>query len=317
MSGYYKIKYTKYFHSLSNKHSEISYFKNGFRYGYSRLLRFNKLEEEGTYVNGLKHGIWKSYFFFNGELRLTSEYKMGKKNGVEFGKNFNGKFICNYINDTIDGSLLTYDNFSGYLKSKEYYNRGEKLYKHTYDDFLNIKEEHHYSNIKDTIIIEENIKKIGKGNRIDSTFYNKKEITVFNEKIPFKLKQYTKGKKIFERETLIKKDTTRIGENNYILIINDYFDAERKTIMHIYYNSLLLNLHTLQSIRKSVIETRADICLLYNTLIFEGFEKFSVYYQNEESNYFYELNYDKKRDLINSDCYIGHAYKIDSFQQSY
>jgi len=291
--------------------SEITYFKNGFRYGHSKILRFNKLEEEGVYVNGLKHGTWKEYYYKHGTLQLTTEYKYGLKNGKEFGKLFSlGYFTCNYVDGVIDGPLLKYD-FRGYLESKEYYEKGKKQYKHTYDDFLNITEEVNFSkNEGVTILLEK--RKIKDDTYIDSLYYNDEAILSkklsYVQEIPFKIKHYKNNKLYLQKEVHIEKDITRTGEKNYkfTFYYDDYVNDKQRTVSIYYDNSLNYNLNY------NFCSTDTDMLFFWVT-----FKELYLYITYEKGGNTYEVHYTREYNETSVKCNQDIVEEGDTFKQTY
>ncbi len=304
LNGHYKIKYTDY---LNKWKTEISYFKNGYRYGISKILRFNKLEKKGTYAQGLKHGEWRSYHHFNGKLYLTTHYKNGKKHGKEINElHALEKTICNYVNDSIDGPLITYDTFNGILKSKAFYKQGKKMYKHVYDDFLNIIEELQFSNKSPNISIERKKREHNNDIFIDSLFYRNNH--------PFKKTFYKNNKLIFTKEVFIKKDTTRTGKNSYVFIAN-FFDNNKNTLsVSMYYSNILLDPSSIYEIKNHTLNYASSSCDIYNSLLFfSALSYFNLYI--ERNNLKYQATYDADKNL--NHCTLDPIYEPIRFRQSF
>jgi antitoxin component YwqK of YwqJK toxin-antitoxin module len=86
---------------------------NGFYYlndkpfsGYRKELCENKkLYSLGSYLNGMQHGITRT-FFENGKLKDSRAYKLSKSFGKHYGywENGNPKFEFYYLNDKREGS---------------------------------------------------------------------------------------------------------------------------------------------------------------------------------------------------------------------
>jgi len=294
LSGFYKIKYSDF----RNRHkSEISHFKDGFRIGNSKKLRFNKLEEQGTYTNGLKHGTWKEYFYKYGTLELTTEYKNGLKNGKEFGKQIlSGYFICKYVNDTIDGALLKY-GYNGYLESKEYFEKGEKIYELKYDEFLNVIEENNFHKKNNEVIVRQKKKEWKNETYIDSFYYKNDNVLAkgwyTKKRIPFKIKRYKNDTIYLKKEIVIQKDTTHKNKNNYTLTVYyDDFNRKRNTSIRIYYNNYL---HRLKSIKEVLILNHGpdyNPCALHQSFDFLGnADNVHLYATYRKKGAIYEVEY--------------------------
>lgn len=301
LNGYYKIKYTDF---LNDWKTEITHFKDGFRFGNSKILRFNKLEEEGTYTNGVKHGTWKKYFYNNGTLMVTTEYKNGLKNGKEFGKRISlGYFICNYVDGLIDGPLLKY-NFRGYLESKEYYEKGEKIYKHTYDDLLNIIEEINFSK-KSGNIVSQKRRKINNDIYIDSLYYNddtklaKESFSL--SRTPFKVKKYKNNKLLSKKEITKQQDTTRLsGKNILTFHYDDYIHNKHKTVS-IYCDDYYL----ISEIKKMFLNysnLTYNFCSSDLPIPFLSFKELYLYVTNKKGGDIYEINYSRKEENLPEKC---------------
>ena len=311
LNGYYKIKYTDF---LNDWKTDISYYKNGLKYGVSKILRFNKLEEKGTYVEGVKHGTWEKYYYFSGNLELTSEYKNGLKEGKEFGDTFeHGKFICNYKKNLKEGPLFSYNGYNGYLDYKEYYEKGEKIYKHSYDDFLNIIETQKFSDDINHVSITAIKRKNGNHILLDSIFY-KSDNTIYNDKkIVFKIIKYRDNKLVVKRDVVIKKDSIRKGEYDRILIANSYDDKGKKTSALIFFNELLMDPFNLAYFKKSIIKQSLSPCKLFNLFVFSDFSKVIIYFKFDSDNTISFVSYNAN----NTSCNINIKGKHAPFLQSY
>ncbi|MDC1162062.1 hypothetical protein OAT18_01330 [Tenacibaculum sp.] len=267
LNGFYKIKYNSRGHK---NRAEISYLKNGFRYGNSKILRGNKLSEEGTYFNGLKYGTWKNY-----NLNITSTYKNGLKNGKEFGnKILKGKFVCNYVNDSLDGPMIIYDSYYGYLESKTQYKKGEKISYIRYDHFLNITEEHYFVNTHKKITIQTKVKKIKGSLYLDSIFYN--------NKVPYKSKTYKNNTFLFQKEILIKKDNSREDRNDYVFVANFYNRNWELNSVYMYYDETLVNDSTIAKYCDIIINKApfGSCDFINHLLVFTNLKQINLYEDN-------------------------------------
>ncbi len=317
LNGYYKIKYTDF---LNDWKTEITYFKNGFRFGNSKILRFNKLEEEGIYVDGVKHGIWKQYSYKYGTLETTTEYKNGLKNGKEFGKRISsGYFICNYVDDVIDGPLLKYD-FRGYLESKEYYEKGEKIYKHKYDDLLNIIEETYFTKNKGISISEEK-RQINNDIYIDSLYYNRDtelaKSSYSIKKTPFKIKSYKNSTLLVQKEISIHKDTTRVGKKNKVLTFNyDNYIHNKHTSISVYYDEY----YSISEIKKALLTNYAlnyNFCSSDLFFFWATFKNLYLYVNYRKNGNTHEIHYAERDKKTPVACNKKIMKEGDNFKQTY
>lgn len=307
LEGFYEVK--------RNKAKEVSYFKKGYRFGVSKNLKFNKLEEEGSYVKGLKHGIWNRYHHFNGNLFSTVNYKNGLKHGKEinYEYTYHGRHvrdICNYVNDTLDGAFITY-NYWGVLESKTVYKKGEKQYKHIYDEFLNIEKKEHYTNKKDSIVVKQKIEKIKDDVYIDSVFY---KINKYNKKHAYLNKTYKNNTMIFKAEILVEQDTTRTEQSDKVFYINAYNGEGDKSSIFIFYDSNKVNLNDIVS---SVIDSKYrnpfKPCDVFYELVFAGVDYFTIYHK-DFSNSILSYTYEEKKEEI-TDCYPSYFDTKDGYKQ--
>ncbi len=301
LNGYYKIKYVGF---LGRNEVEVSRFKNGYRYGSSKVMRSNTVLREGDYVNGRKHGTWKNY-----ETDITSEYKNGLKHGKEFGKRMmGGKFICTYENDSLHGTKIKYGYF-GDIESKESYHKGKKLYEHKFDDFLNIIEKRTFTYVNDTLTIEERMTEKKDIRSIDSIYFHKER--------PVRSRFYKNNKLLHEREICITKDTTRSGKYDKIFTLNFYDKERTKQSISFYYNEQLVSFSSIKDISKYIISDHlvSDIDSFFQSMLFSyPFEKIHIYiYQNNVFSQ-YRCFFDNQN--ISSDC--SNKYQTPTyFKQSY
>lgn len=287
LNGHYKIK-----NANNSRIIEISHFENGFRQGVSKELFKKKVETKGTYIDGLKHGVWKNF-----SLGITSEYKYGKKNGVEFGKTlYHENYVCTYVNDNIDGFLLKY-NSNNVLNSKEFYKRGKIEYIHKYDDSLNIIETSNFF-YNDPINLE--CKKLtNKGiSKTDSIFYEKEPLFK-NIGTPFKIIKYENQKKILEFEILELKDSLCKQKEDVKFCINYSDKIGEKTKMFFIYNNLL-NSYTIPLIKRSIFTSHSLTQFkpedLYFLLFINGFNKINIYVDFSHTDTLYKVKYYEKND---------------------
>lgn len=79
----------------------------------------------GDFEKGKKVREWK-YYFTNGQLKFSENYKLGKMEGLKTTYDRNGElnFICNYVNDTINGLYEVYENNK--LERKYFYSNGQQ-----------------------------------------------------------------------------------------------------------------------------------------------------------------------------------------------
>jgi antitoxin component YwqK of YwqJK toxin-antitoxin module len=85
--------------------------------GYRKELYENKkIHKIGSYLNGMQHGITRSYFD-NGQFKDSRSYKLNKSFGKHYGywENGNQKFEFYYLNDKREGS-----NKQWYISGKPY-----------------------------------------------------------------------------------------------------------------------------------------------------------------------------------------------------
>lgn len=116
---------------------------------YIVILNFKGvMTEQGTKVNGRKHGVWREYANGNGILSKVTEYNMGRKNGACITLSVIGQVTVDetYVNDTLQGKRTVYQS-NGRIKNSENYLNGlltgeRKSY---YDD-TKIQEEALYKN---------------------------------------------------------------------------------------------------------------------------------------------------------------------------
>jgi len=325
LTGHYRIKYTKYANFSNRLKKEISYFKDGFRIGNSKIFKFNKLVEEGTYANGLKHGAWRKYYHFNNKLYLTTHYVNGIKNGKEFGNYISEKyFICNYVDGVIDGPLLIY-GYDNYLKSKEVYKKGELLYKYTYDDLLNITKEINFSKKNSDIIAERKVTKFKNDTYIDSFFYkNDLELAQRNYRIrrtPFKIKHFKNDTISYQKKVTIQKDTTRDGKNNYVLTFNyhDYISNQDIDIS-IYYNNYLVRNYQIDMFQNDLLNStlpRYNPCYSYGVLTFNSFSNLYLYITRNKGKLVDEIEQTQKSKKKPNTCTERTMKDGDEFKQTF
>lgn len=114
-------------------------FKDGFYNGKYEEYEYNKLISEGSYKEGRKHGVFKT---FDSEQRIKEEksYKEGKLDGIHKTFYTTGKIEreVSYRNGKQDGKELAYDS-DGTLRREHAYKDGKQVgkqftfYKGTYE----------------------------------------------------------------------------------------------------------------------------------------------------------------------------------------
>ncbi|MBK8809061.1 MAG: hypothetical protein IPO21_21495 [Bacteroidales bacterium] len=87
-------------------------------------VRYNldgEKEHEGTFENGKKHGLWKSWYT-NGEKKSEYNFSAGMKNGefTEWYDNGNIMFQGSYANDMPSGRWIFW-NIEGKLEREKQY----------------------------------------------------------------------------------------------------------------------------------------------------------------------------------------------------
>ena len=80
---------------------------------YSQYLSSGVKVQEGTYLKGAKHGVWKS-FHPNGTLASTIKYRNGKAYGYSYAYDEEGQEI--YRTYWLDGDKLTKEDLAKYLE---------------------------------------------------------------------------------------------------------------------------------------------------------------------------------------------------------
>lgn len=290
LHGYYKINYTSY---MTNWKKELSHFKDGYRQGESKILRFNKLEEEGVFVKGLRYGKWNKYHYFNGALARTTTYINGLKNGKEMGYDTFNRYVCNYVNDTLEGAYIKYDRYPQLLGSKEFYKKGKKLYKYIYDDFLNIIKEEFYTKLNDSITIKIKTRKVKDNYYVDSLYYKQ---NAFGKEEPYLLKAYKNNTINTKHEINISKDKKRTGSGDFIFTIKSTDKTGNQIAIFFHYYEFFSISSSISNFRKWLLEGTFNPfkpCDLFNLMVFEGFENITIYYRRNRGG-LYEISYEEK-----------------------
>lgn len=101
--------------------TRLSTMKNG------KYKEFNKhavLISEGSYLNNLKHGVWREYYDQTGSLMIEENYRHGIQHGRFSCFHPNGKLLSegNYIDGKREGEFLVYDDEGNRIRVLQFAN---------------------------------------------------------------------------------------------------------------------------------------------------------------------------------------------------
>jgi len=101
-----------------------------------KMGKQDKIEEEGTYLNGKREGAWTTYHSRNGLVSTITHYKDGLKNGALVQANDRGEIelVAYYINGELEGAYKKF--IRSKIKEESFYSNGklEGMRKQFYDD---------------------------------------------------------------------------------------------------------------------------------------------------------------------------------------
>ncbi len=215
------------------------------------------------------------------------------KNGKEIGYDTYNTYVCNYVNDTLEGVYVKYDRYSQFLGSKEFYKKGEKVYKYIYDDLLNVIKEEFYSKLNDSITIKTKTRKVKGNYYVDSLYYKK---NTFGKEEPYLLKAYKNNTINSKHEINITKDKKRAGSSDFIFTVKSTDKRGNQISIFFHYNEFLSISSSIYNFRKWLLEgtfNPFEPCDLFNLMVFEGFENITIYYRRNKGG-LYEISHEEK-----------------------
>ena len=94
-----------YYDDAKTRLKEEYFINAGKKEGIYKLYGYNgQLDEEVNYIDGLKNGITKSYYYENGQLKEEYFINAGKRNGIYKSYWEDGQLYgeVNFIDDKVD-----------------------------------------------------------------------------------------------------------------------------------------------------------------------------------------------------------------------
>ena len=118
----------EYYEKDEYGHWETTKYVNGRKHGpYKSYYNSGIIEAEGNYKNGNMDVLWKWYHYFTGVITDSVNYKIGVRHGLKHIYWGPDQIMTyeNYNNGKLDGEWLSYYE-NGQLKFKENYKDGKK-----------------------------------------------------------------------------------------------------------------------------------------------------------------------------------------------